>query len=256
MAGVLLPFFIAVAIATQVLSAQGLHRMTPFFTKEQKKALLHLFLKQQNIPQTQKTLYCQKGWNLFVSPKEGIDIVKTFADKNVTVVTYEPFSKYWAVFPKPKSKDEIFLDSIEGGVVFFVLAKDITKIKLQPIAIQKPCSDIFHSKEYETLQDSGRDKGFVKNENGTFLAKSRYYAHHQRGLYQDTRVIVAIPKLKAKPSNHLYKYGPAIPKTYFLFTKEYEGKFFYVFSYHDKKCYKGILPSIRIPPFPLLKSFD
>ncbi len=257
MAGVLLSLFIGVMATAQVLNAQGLSHIHPFFKKEQKETLMHLFSKRPNALEVKKSLRFEKGWNIFTSPNEGIDIPKTFQNNTgILVTTYEPLTKAWAVFPKPKGKDEIFLDSIEGGVLFFVLAKDAGEVKLRSIPIPKPCSDIFHSDDYETLQDSGIDKSFAKNEKGTFFAKSRYYAHHQKGLYQDTRIVVAIPKISAKPSKNLYKYGPAIPKSYFLFTKEYEGKFFYVFSYHDKKCYKGIFPSQKIPPFPFLKSYD
>ena len=257
MAGVLLSLFIGVMATAQVLNAHGLPHIRPFFKKEQKEALLHLFSNRPNVLEVKKPFRYEKGWNIFTSPKEGIDIPRTFRNKTgMLVATYEPLTKVWAVFPKPKGKNEIFLDSIEGGVVFFVLTKDAGEIQLKSIPIAKPCSDIFHSDVYETLQDSGIDKSFAKNEKGTFFAESRYYAKHQKGVYQDTRIVVGIPKIEAKPTKYLYKYGPAIPKSYFLFTKEYEGKFFYVFSYHDKKCYKGIFPSQKIPPFPFLKSYD
>jgi hypothetical protein len=37
---------------------------------------------------------------------------------------------------------------------------------------------------------------------------------------------------------------------------EYEEVTFYVADYFEKKCYEGIFPSRKIPPFPVLKKLE
>jgi hypothetical protein len=83
-------------------------------------------------------------------------------------------------------------------------------------------------------------------------AKSRYFSHHEKGIYNDTRIVLIYPKLEAK-TKRSYKYGPAMPKTFFEFSKEYEAKKFFVYDFKEQKCFEGIFPSMQIPPFPTLK---
>lgn len=259
MIGRLLLVVASFTIAVSSLQASRLQKIQPRFEKRQKEELLQLFYKTKKQLYTSSTISYKKGWNLFISPKEGIDIPRSFQNaKGLEIVTFDPVSKVWAVFPNDKKKEnELYLESIEGGIPFFILAKKDGLVKLFPIKIINPCRNIFKNSYYETIEASGFNEGFVTNSNETFYAKSRYLTQHEKGTYKDTRILIAIPKIHdAKAAKHLYKYGPAVPKSYFLFTKEYEGKFFYLFNYHDKKCYKGIFPSERIPPFPFLKSYN
>ena len=53
-----------------------------------------------------------------------------------------------------------------------------------------------------------------------------------------------------------FRYGPAEPKSMIRFAKEYEGKTFYMYDFYEKSCYKGFLPSMRIPPFAILQKLQ
>ncbi len=244
-------------IAVSTLQAQTLLKIEPVFDKQQKKRLLRYFKEAKRNSDAPSRISYEKGWNLFIAPAKGIDVPRSFQKSGgVEIVTFDPVSKSWAVFPSRNENTTLSLESIEGGIPFFILAKQGGKAELFPIKITQPCQEIFRDNRYETLEVSALKEGFTKNVNETFYAKSRYRTHHQKGTYKDTRILIAIPKIHTQSTSPLYRYGPAIPKSYFLFSKAYAGKFFYIFSYHDKKCYKGVFPSPKIPPFPFLKSYD
>ena len=108
------------------------------------------------------------------------------------------------------------------------------------------------SPEFAVLTDSGMDEIYTDNKNKTMSVKSRYKTHYKIGIYDDTRVSLIYPKINTNLKNE-FKYGPAKPKIQLLYAKEYEGKKFYIYDYKEKKCFQGLFPSMKIPPFATLK---
>ena len=90
------------------------------------------------------------------------------------------------------------------------------------------------------------------SKNQSLSIKTRYLTHHEKGIYNDTRVMLIYPNINTK-GKATYRYGPASPKIAMKYAKEYEEKEFYIYDYKMRKCFKGYFPSMRIPPYPTLK---
>jgi hypothetical protein len=202
----------------------------------------------------------KKGWNYLKSYKDGIDVLKTF--KSISdiefVYTYEPITKAWAGYsPDKKLRNKMYktrilrLKYIEPNKGLYIYAKKALSLKVKSIEVNTACKKLIQSSEYHSLLDSGVKDGFSKSEDGSVFVQSRYFSHHKRGVYGDTRVIFIYPNIKTKKTADT-KYGIAAPNIKLKYPKEFEGKNFFVYQYGKQKCYKGIFPSDIIPPYPTL----
>ncbi len=198
----------------------------------------------------------KKGWNKFTTPKDGVNVVKTFnnTSKIEYVLIYYKKGEIWAIYsPKKTFKDMLFLKYLEPNVTFFVLAKKDTKVDIKSNHLSSTCASLVNdTKKYAFVTDSGIERDYTLSADETMLLQSRYYSHHDRGIYNDTRVTLIYPKLKSDKKK-MFKYGPANPKVAIKFPKAYEGTLFYIYDYKQEKCFAGRFPSIKIPPFPTLK---
>ncbi|MEA1983638.1 MAG: hypothetical protein U9N39_08830 [Campylobacterota bacterium] len=198
-----------------------------------------------------------KGWNHLLTPIAGIDVKKTFKDSSKIkfVVTYDRVSKLWAIYAPEHKYPEgeiLFLKNLEPDVAFFVLANDETTVKTVSKRVDAECRKYLNDNSYSMITDSGISKESEISREKNIAIRSRYFSHNERGLYDETRVMLIYPKLTSK-AKRSYKYGPASPKVALEFTKKYEEKKFYIYDYKQEKCFEGVFPSIKIPPFPILK---
>jgi len=206
---------------------------------------------------SKKTYRLTKGWNKLITPKDGVDVIKTF--KNILtvkfVVTYDNESKYWAGFTQDETilkdlKQMLLLKYIEPNISFFVLATKDTQVTIKSLYINETCKKLISSKKYGVLYDSGLTKLGQANATKNISISSRYHSHEYRGIYNDTRVALIYPKVSAGKITE--KYGPAEPTVSVEYAKEYENSEFFIYDYLEKNCYKGSLPSPKFPPLPVL----
>ncbi len=246
--------FFTLSLFCITLLANSLQEASPSFSPKEREIL------SKEIPSTSpfynsKTYDLKKGWNSLTTPQDGVDVVKTFGEVSELkyIVVYDSVSKLWAVFSHEKLEGELLLlKYLEPNVTFFVLALSDTKVEIKSNTINVACQKILDDKQYNFLLDSGITQESAVSKDETMSAKSRYFSHHEKGIYNDTRIALIYPKIEVK-TKRSYKYGPALPKTFFEFSKEYEAKKFYVYDFKEQKCFEGIFPSMQIPPFPTLK---
>jgi len=204
----------------------------------------------------------KKGWNYFTTPKDGIDVVKSFQNqKDIKFVyTYDTTSKAWAGYsPVTKIQEKIAstrilsLRYIEPRVGFYIYAiKNIT-IKTDATVINKQCQKII-DKGYTTLIATAVDKKVVSNQDKSLAIKSRYASHYRRGIYNDSRVAFIFDEKKhlKKSSHKMLTYGPIVPAVMIQYDESLQDSWFFVFDYFKKECYRGIYPSKKVPPFSSL----
>jgi hypothetical protein len=197
------------------------------------------------------------GWNKFSTPKDGIDVIKTFTNNEIKfVLTYDVSSKAWAGYsPNKEIQKEIrstrilSLQYIEPNVIFYVYSQKIQTIGTVSTSLSQSCLDKIDNTKISTLLDSGINKDNIKNSTKSIYLQSKYMSHYKSGIYNDSRVLLIYPKLDKVTSKNLLRYGPANPRVMLHYAKEYEGKEFYIFDYLKKQCYRGLFPSMKIPPF-------
>jgi len=230
-----------------------------FSLKVQNKLLKKIKISHISNQKHKNIFIFKSGWNQQIAPKGGTDVIQTF--KNTPeikfVVTYDMKSKYWAGFTLDQSvlkdiKEMLFLRYLEEGVMFFVLSEGDLALKIKQTQINSKCSNLMSNKDYNVLYDTGLTTSEVKSEAYNISIRSRYSSHEYRGYYDDTRVVLIYPKLKVK-SKDMLKYGPAEPMVMLHYAKEYQDKSYLVFDYLQKKCYKGVFPSNKMPPIPVLQ---
>ena len=212
---------------------------------------------------TKDSYHFKKGWNSFSTTKNGLDVLQTFQKAyNVSFIfVYDKISAVWAGFSPNKeilaqmmSTRILYLKYIEPNKKFFLYAKSEGSIKIKSLKINKVCQKVISSSKYKTLRDSGNDSIMSYSNDKSIGVKSRYFSHYKRGIYSDSRIILIYPKLeKTKNRNKKGKYGPIKPKVLINYSKEYENRYFYIYDYYEKSCFKGIFPSIKIPPFATLQ---
>lgn len=246
-------FFLSLFSLT--LFATPLQKVSSSFSLAQREELLQEFHKKHHFVSSSYIL--ERGWNLLSAPDDGIDVAKTFSDASVVsiVATYEPSNKKWAVHSfegLEKRRDLLKLLYIEPNVKFFVLAKREQKVTIISHTVMQKCKDLLLDDAYLFLRNSFLDKNATLSKDRTIALRSRYLTNQERGIYNDTRVMLIYPKI-AVHSKRSYKYGPAQPKIALEFAKEYENRSFYIYDYKYQKCYKGTFPSIKVPPFPFLQ---
>jgi len=201
----------------------------------------------------------KKGWNTFNAPINGIDVANTFKDVDF-VFTYDKHSGSWAgyssktnLIQKIKSTRILELRYIEPKIEFYVLSSKNKKTKISSKVPNAQCQKIMRDKNYDVIIDSGIDKGVTFNSIQSIALASRYHSHNRKGIYNDTRIIIMVPKVKNLSKNKTpKKYGPAIPKMMILFNEAYEEKEFYSYDFLNAECRKGYFPSKKRPPAPSL----
>jgi len=198
------------------------------------------------------------GWNTLTTPKDGVDVEKTFNNSAIEyVVVYDNVSKKWAVYSPKNKVDKEFLKLIylEPNITFFVLTNKNVKIEIKSTVVDGKCRDILDKNSYISLLDSGINQDKTISKDGSISIRSRYFSNHEKGIYNDTRVLLIYPKLVDIKTKRKFRYGPAIPKIALEFAKEYENRMFYVYNFRQKQCYRARFPSIKIPPFPVLEKY-
>jgi len=230
------------------------------FSLEQKEIFLKELENSSSLHKT-KTYMLKKGWNTLTTPKSGVVVPLTFNISKVElVVAYDKKSKLWATFsnyanfiaPDMKNEKILFLKYLEPNTTFFVLAKSNISIIIKSIKISKSCKNIMLKDKYDYMINSILDDSFTISKDKSIGIKTGYYTEHEKGVYNETRVMLIYPKINTN-TKAVYKYGTAFPKVTLKYVKEYEEKEFYIYDYKVQKCYMGLFPSKRIPPFPRLK---
>jgi len=242
-------------LSTLVAFASSLQELPETFSQTVKEKLLKEFERSSKL-HSSKNYNLHKGWNRLITPKNGVNVPKTFNDtsKIKYVVTYYETGKLWAIYaPSESFNNMLFLKYLEPHITFFVLAKKATEVNIESNHINSSCEIFINDKKnYGSVTDSGISRTYSVSSDKIMALQSRYYSHHDRGIYNDTRVTLIYPKYKSD-KKRTFKYGPAIPKIAIRFPKAYEGKSFYVYDYKLQKCYQGLFPSLKIPPFPVMK---
>ena len=202
----------------------------------------------------------KRGWNYFSTPKDGVDVEKTFKDVEFVYV-YDKRSATWAGYsPKADLMKKITdtrilrLKYIEPNRAFYVLATKSQKVDIISKLPNAQCQALMKNKNFELLYDSGVDDAFTFNASKSVGLRSRYRSHTRKGVYNDSRVLIIIPKIKKLSPNKKYKkYGPAIPKMMVHFNEAYRDQIFYAYDFLEESCRKGVFPSQRVPPAPVMK---
>ncbi len=237
------------------LFANTLQEVPHSFTPLEQKSLYKELSSSPSL-YTLKTYNLKKGWNRLITPKDGVDVQETFKDisKITYVTTYDTKSKSWAIMSnKEATLNMLFLKYLEPNITFFVLAKKDAIIEIKSNTLNSTCKAFVDDEsKYAYVMDSGIFKESTVSDDGNIALQSRYYSHHIRGIYDDTRVMLIYPKYKSDTKRG-FKYGPANPKVAIKYPKVYEGKKFYLYDFKQEKCFMGIFPSMKIPPFAVLK---
>ena len=230
---------------------------------EKKRASL---LKQQTALNFQTTLHqgeeytLKKGWNRLSSPKDGIEVQKSFKDIEVVFI-YDTRSQLWAgytpnqmLMKKMQEAQILQLKYIEPHQEFYVLSPKKQEISIISEIPNAQCQALIKNENYEVLADSGLDDAFTFNDAKSIGLRSRYYSHTRKGVYNDSRVMIIVPKLQKLSTNKEYKkYGPAIPKMMLHFNEAYAEKVFYAYDFLEESCRKGKFPSYKTPPAPVMQ---
>ncbi len=198
----------------------------------------------------------KQGLNLLYAPNEGISVEKTFDNTSIRLVqAYYKHAKLQATYSPSglHKKGTLYLRYIEAQTPFAVVSKEALKIEIYSYRIEGICKKMQEDANYSYVIDSGKEKRFSISKDGSIALQSRYYSHHDRGIYNDTRVAILFPHLDNVSAKRVFTYGPVEPKVVIKYTKEYEGKRFYMYDFKDKKCYLGVFPSQKMPPFAILK---
>lgn len=248
---------VTLLLLSMTLFAQPMQKVPHTFSDKEKELFLKELSSSSSTIHTSNSYDLTKGWNKLTTPFDGIDTIKTFQEisKVKLVVTYDEVSKLWAIYTtdnKYNKNNFLFLKYLEPNITFFVLATENVKVNIKSNIINQSCQKFIDDDSYDLIYDSGINKKSTSNSISTMSLQSRYYAHHKRGIYDDTRIVLIYPKITSKNKASI-KYGPAKPKIKILYAKEYENKKFYVYDYKSKACYKGVYPSAKIPPFPILR---
>ena len=248
---------VTLLLISMTLFANPLQTVSNSFSDTERELLLKEFYNSSSTLHTSNIYQLKRGWNKLTTPENGIYPDKSFKDisKIKYVVTYDDVSKYWAMYAPDKQdqKDSfLFLKYLEPNVTFFILAKEDLKVQTYAKEINQSCLKLMNSPEVDTILSSVLNKGFSFNDNKTMSMKTRYLSHLKKGIYDDTRILLIYKKQNSK-EKATYKYGPGEPRANLVFTKEYEAKKFFIYDYKLEKCFAGVFPSPKIPPFPTLR---
>jgi len=215
----------------------------------------------------QNSYTLERGWNYLNAPATGLDVVETFQNSRsvLFVYIYEKNTPAWAGYsPRVEIKEQmrevrlLDLHAIEPALGFYVYANKKTKVNIVSTQLTQRCAELYESGEYGVLEHSVFAKKRATDTESGIALESKYLTHYRRGKYTDTRVMLLYPKLEHPLANadKRKKYGPVEPRALIEYAKEYEEKSFFVFDYFTKRCYEGMFPSKRVPPYPTLKRVE
>lgn len=199
-----------------------------------------------------------KGWNLLQTPKDGIDVVLSFKEKNFieAVFSYDHPNSRWACYTPSKivtcKDDFLHLRYIEPHVSLYIKASKTQNIEVTNTEVSEECSKKIQDDNFSTLKNSALDVEKSSDKEQSISVFSMYKSHYRKGIYNDSRILLIYPKKKSA-SKDTRVYGTANPRMQIEYSKSYENEKFYVYDYFQKKCFMGIFPSKKIPPFPVLK---
>ncbi len=202
----------------------------------------------------------KKGWNYFTTPKNGVDVAKTFLDVEFVYV-YDKRSQAWASYSpkdtlmqKIKQTRILELKYIEQGRGFYVLSSKAMRVAIASIVPNEQCQKFLKDINYDVIYDSGIDKAFTYNDIKSLSLSSRYFSHNREGVYNDSRVMIMVAKPKKLSKNKTpKKYAPAVPKMIILFNEAYQEQQFYAYDFLNNTCHVGYFPSKKKPPAPTMK---
>lgn len=202
----------------------------------------------------------KKGWNYLSTPKDGVDVAKTFSDAEFVYV-YDKRSQAWAgyspkkeLMSKIKSTRILELRYIEPKRGFYVLSDKAMRVEIASKLANTQCQKIMKNKNYDVIYDSGIEKASSFNDIKSVALASRNFSHTREGIYNDSRIAIMVPKIKKLSTNKkARKYGPAVPKMMIHFNEAYADKEFYAYDYLNESCHQGYFPSKRKPPAPTMK---
>ena len=203
----------------------------------------------------------KEGWNYLTAPKDGVDVTKTFMDAEFVYV-YDKRSSAWAgyspkkeLMSKIKSTRILELRYIEPKRGFYVLSQKAMRVAIASKLPNAQCQKFMQNSNFDVIYDSGIDKAFSFNGIKSAAVASRYFSHTRKGVYNDSRVAIMVPKLKKLSTNKIAKkYAPAVPKIMIHFNEAYADKKFYAYDYLNESCHKGYFPSKRKPPAPTMET--
>ena len=202
------------------------------------------------------TYILNKGWNLLNTPSTGVEVQSTFDISIVKfVAVYDNKSLSWALYSPEnmiQNNKILLLKYLEPNISFFVFAKERKIIKIKSNKVNDTCKKFILNDDYSYMIHGARELYSASNDKKNIIFNSRYFSHQERGIYDDTRVMLIYPVVESK-GKPTYKYGPAKPKINILYAKEYENKKFYTYDYKLQKCFMGYFPSMKIPPYPVLE---
>jgi len=248
---------VTLLLISMTLLANSLQDLPNSFSKSERELLLKESLDSSSILHSSDIYQLKRGWNKVTTPKDGIYLEQSFKDISQIkyITTYEKVNKLWAVYAPNKKypKDNIlFLKYLEPNITFFVLANEDVKVKTNGKKINKSCLKAMNTPGVSTLLSSAFNENISVSKDNSMSFKTRYLSHHTKGLYDDTRLLLIYEDLNSTRKAS-YRYGPAKPRAVINFTKEYEAKSFFIYDYKLEKCFKGVFPSVKIPPLPILQ---
>jgi len=199
-------------------------------------------------------LHLHKGLNtLSLHTRDAVDVVATFQPfkKKIQLKMYDTLTQTWGYYPPLTPHKGATLAFIPPKREFFIFTPKPLRVTLHFHTMKEgKCTTLQSS--MQTLLDQGDDTNYTFSPKHDIAVASGYLTHHQHQKFSDNRVMLFYTQLQGE-KHASYRYGSAIPKVAFKFAKQYEGKIFYLYSYYDDTCYKGVFPSQKIPPFPFLK---
>ncbi len=201
----------------------------------------------------------KKGWNTLIVPDDGIDIVTTFTQADINDLFYYDAERnlltlYRADAIGMSVPGHLRLEALEPGDEFSVYAQRDAIITIVPSAITGICLSYADDPGYMYIAASGKKES--SRESGTSMElTSRYLPYQKKGFYRDSRVTLIYPKLSTAGVATL-RYGPANPRILINYAKAYENRTFYLYDHFQKRCFTGIFPSQKVPPFSDLRALD
>jgi len=229
------------------------------FTQTYTHKLFHGDIPQTFLKPQHGCYYLHKGWNKILVPNTGVDVLTTLQNHQeiLRVALYDKELHQWALLQQnntslSQTNKPLLLVSAEPKQTLFIQARCDTTLSLATISISKSCQKYLHNPHFNALVASSKDTQRVFSTNKTISIAPRYASNFHRGYYKDSRVLLIYPKID-KYTHTLQSYGPAEPYINIKYDTSYEQKEFFIFDYMDKRCYRGIFPSFKTPPYPVLQ---
>jgi len=203
--------------------------------------------------------HLKKGWNTLCVPTDGIDIVATFLHTDIeTLYHYDAERNLLALYRADaigaSVPGHLLLETLEPGEEFSLFTATAATIDIVPSGLTGTCLAYANTSDYLQHIEALSGKEAV-NASGDIKLVSRYLPYQKRGFYRDSRVTLIYPKLPYA-GDATFRYGPANPRILIDYAKAYENRMFYLYDHFQKRCFTGIFPSQKVPPFSDLRPLD